>query len=151
MDSSADDVFTVLAGSDDPLVWKYAIPEIGATRHPQTGETLLHVAARTNKRFAIDMLMLTNIINPVLRSQTMQRALDLATDHDVVAKLTRYSEFQPTRLYATWYGPYFFKRAFAFLCVVVRWRRSGEIEMDRPTATATAMVVLRQLARIEHV
>jgi len=146
MDSSANDVFTVLAGSDDPLLWKYAIPEIGATRHPQTGETLFHVAARTNKVFAIDMLMRTDL-NPVLRNKAMQRAVELATDRDIVAKLSRHSEFQPTRRHVNWYGPYFFMRAFAFLCMMVRWKNEGVIAMPKDAV----MEILKRLACLEYV
>ena len=143
---SANDVFTVLAGSDDRLLWKYVIPEIGATRHPQTGETLFHVAARTNKAFAIDMLMRTEL-NPVLRNKAMQRAVDLATDRDIIAKLSFYSEFQPTHRHADWYGPYFFKRAFAFLCMVVRWKNQGMIVMPKDVV----LEILKRVARLEYV
>lgn len=130
MDSSANDIFSVLAGSDDHRLWKYVIPEIGATRHPQTGETLFHVAARTNKVFAIDMLMRTNL-NPLLRNKAMQRAVDLATYRDIIAKLSLHSEFQPTHRHADWYGPYFFSRAFTFLCMVARWKREGVFVMPK--------------------
>ena len=52
-----NDVFNVMAQVDDPTLWRHVSTQIGHTRHPNTNETLCHVAARTNKAFALESLM----------------------------------------------------------------------------------------------
>ena len=74
-----NDVFNVMAQVDDPTLWSHVSTEIGHTRHPITNETLRHVAARTNKAYAVLSLM-KRFVNPHIINESQQRAVDLVTD-----------------------------------------------------------------------
>jgi ankyrin repeat protein len=86
-----------------------------------TGETLLHVAARSGK--VANLLPLFQLwINPFLMDCHGDMALDIALQPDVKSALERYM-YQPLcRQVADWYGPYFIGRARALLLVLQRWR-----------------------------
>ena len=90
-----NDVFILMAQVDDPTLWRHVSGEIGHTPHAITNETLLHVAARTNKAFAVESLM-KRFVNPHIINESQQRAVDLVTDRFILAKLYRYTVFQRT-------------------------------------------------------
>ena len=74
-----NDVFYVMAQVADPTLWRHVSAEIGHTRHSNTTETLLHVAARTNKAYAVVSLM-KRFVNPHIINESQQRAVDLVKD-----------------------------------------------------------------------
>jgi ankyrin repeat protein len=152
LDGSRKDVFKVMSESVDPKLWYYVICEIGATRHPETGETLLHVASSTGKHFAVDMLMRRGF-NPFIRNAANQRPLDTVPKESVlmVEKLQSYSQFRPTVVHMEWMGPYFRMRVVAFLCVLTRWRNQGNATIIALDRNIVSHVIFRHLARMEYV
>lgn len=152
LNSSTYDVFNLMAKSVDPKLWYYVICELGTTRHPKTGDTLLHVAARTGKHFAVDSMMRRGF-NPFIRNTANQRPLDIIPKESVLmmVKLQSYAQFRPTVVHMEWMGPYFRQRVVAFLCVLTRWRNQGNetiIALDR---NIVSHVIFRHLARMEYV
>jgi ankyrin repeat protein len=152
LDSSNNDVFKVMSESVDPKLWYYVICELGITRHPETGDTLLHVAARTGKHFAVDSMMRRGF-NPFIRNTQNERPVDTVPKESVlmVEKLQAYAQFRPTVVHMEWMGPYFRKRVVAFLCVLTRWRNQGNATIIALDRNIVSCVIFRHLARMEYV
>jgi ankyrin repeat protein len=151
-DLSRYDIFRVMSESVDPKLWYYVICELGTTRHPKTGDTLLHVAARTGKHFAVDSMMRRGF-NPFIRNSADQRPLDTVPKESVsmVEKLQVYAQFRPTIVHMEWMGPYFRQRVVAFLCVLTRWRNQGNATIITLDRNIVSHVIFRHLARMEYV
>lgn len=121
-DNTAVDFFHVMGTCNSVDLWRYFANDYAGTIHPITGNTLLHIAAREKKVFAIPILMQRNV-NPFWRNHKDQTALDVAREVncvEIVAILSDYACFRPTRVHARWFGPYFLSRAYTFLLAVLR-------------------------------
>lgn len=124
LDGSSKDPFVYVSKDNNPAIWRYVANELGDTIHPMTRETLLHVAARTGKAFAVKLLMARGL-NPLRQNKDGLRPLQLATEPATAALLKEYTCFRPTVTHARWFGPFFCARAYTFLLMVERWRRKG--------------------------
>lgn len=119
---TGSDFFLVMAACNSVDLWRYFANDYAGTTHASTGNTLLHIAAREKKVFAIPILMQRNM-NPFWRNHKDQTALDVAREvncPEIVALLSDYACFRPTRVHARWFGPYFLSRAYTFLLAVLR-------------------------------
>lgn len=139
-------VIACIGDSDDPELWQLMAYEPGHSVHPVTRSTLLHVAARTGKHFAVDILMRAQV-NPLARNALGMTPLDMATDAAIKAKLQEYITFRPSLVHMRWRGPYFRMRVHTFLCMVVRWRNEKVRTISKDVTTA----ILRRVAQIENV
>lgn len=95
-DLSDNDIFNVMADSEDPTLWSFVVCDLSGQHHPMTGDTLLHVAVRSNKLYAVESLMRVQV-NPFWRNLDGLRPINLARDKEIIARLQSYSVFQPTR------------------------------------------------------
>jgi ankyrin repeat protein len=112
-----DDVFNVIASSNRIDTWLMAVREFGCYQHYDTGDTLLHMAARTNKLFAVEILMRRRL-NPFILNKKSMRAIDEATDPIIIERLLYYHRFKMERAHLDWLGPYFEVSAVLFMWVV---------------------------------
>jgi ankyrin repeat protein len=145
-DSSENDIFRVMAASNDPALWSLVARDLAGQHHPTTGDTLLHVAARGNKMYAVESLMRQQV-NPFWRNNTGQLAVNETQDKDIRARLAAYSTFRPTRFHAAWFGPYFLQRAVAFLLVVMRWKTKDVRVMPKDVV----LEIIKRVASLEYV
>ena len=107
----------------DPSFWYWCGLELLTTRNSQNGETLLHVAARTNNVIGVCELIRIHT-NPLLRNHIGQQAIDLTSDNSIRIKLLDYisqSDRLPSLTVLRWYGPYCMARIRTFLLVTRRW------------------------------
>ncbi len=121
-DGSEQDVFVTMEGVTNKKLWRLVVGEVNVTRHPETLDTLLHVAARANNVEAVRECCAANL-NPLLRNAAGRLAVELSSDVDLRVELVRYALWRPTRIATQWYGPYFRKRARAWLRVCAHWSR----------------------------
>lgn len=133
LDQSPRDPFVFLQEEDQEAIWRYIANEVGDVVHPVRHETLLHVAARTNKAFAV-VLLIKRGFNPLRLTADGRRPLDLSTDPATRALLREYTCFRPTPMHARWFGPYFCDRAYTFLLVLHRWKRDKVRVIHRDVA-----------------
>jgi hypothetical protein len=145
-DLSDNDIFNVMADSEDPTLWSLIVCDLSGQHHPMTGDTLLHVAVRSNKMYAVDSLMKLQV-NPFWRNLDGLRPIDLAQDKEMFARLQSYSTFRPTRFHAAWFGPYFLQRAVAFLLVVLRWKTKDVRIMPKDVV----LEIIKRVASLEYV
>ena len=150
LDGSANDLFVFLEASTNVRLWQLAAAEVQGLRHPITGDTLLHCAARV--RFAPGMrACMRRWTNPFVVNAAGETAASLLEEGDAVEmqrELRKYSEFDPQRpMTADWFGPYFVDRARAFLSVCNRWAATGE----RHVARDVRMLIVKEIARCETV
>jgi len=116
------DFFRVIGECNSSHLWRYFANDFAGMIHPATGDTLLHVAVREKKTFAVVILMQRNV-NPFWRNHSNHTAMDIAAtnnDKEIISLLNGYACFRPTRIHARWYGPYFLMRAYTFLLVLKR-------------------------------
>jgi hypothetical protein len=119
--------------------------ELSTPRHPLTGDTMLHVAARTNNAVLMRACFDSHQ-NPLLRNRYLLLAVESATDAAMRAELHRYSLWRPTELVTRWFGPYFRGRARAWLLVCARWSRDG----TRNVARDVQLLIVRFVAAAEE-
>lgn len=111
------DVFKAMITSDSPKLWLTAVRELGGHRHIGTGDTLLHLAARSNKMFAVQILMRRRL-NPFIQNNKHLRPIDETTDPAIQNCLLQYHRFKMERAHLDWLGPYFENSAVLFMWVV---------------------------------
>lgn len=111
------DVFNVMITSDNHKLWLTAARELGGQRHIGSGDTLLHLAARSNKMFAVQILMRRRL-NPFIQNNKHMRPIDETTDPAIQNCLLQYHRFKMERVHLDWLGPYFEKSTLLFLWVV---------------------------------
>jgi ankyrin repeat protein len=133
-------------GCRDAALWRLVGLELLTTRHPTSGDTLLHVAARSNNMVAVRELIAI-YMNPLLLNNADHRAVALATDADVRRVLLNYAEFQPRREVVRWYGPLLRDRARTFLLVALRWRAT----QLRCLPKDVEYLIIQRVAAVEYV
>jgi ankyrin repeat protein len=141
-DGTQNDIFCALASSNDPQMWLETVRELGGMRHPKTGDTLLHMAAHTNKLFAVQLLMQRRL-NPFILNNAFKRPVELSTDTGIVACLREYEVFRPERAHMDWLGPYFEHSAVMLLWVI---KQSGSREVQQ-YRKLLATLILERLRR----
>jgi ankyrin repeat protein len=124
-DESRLDVFNALGSCDQVKLWILASREPGFQQHPTTGETVLHVLARskaltTEQKLEVLAELKKDFRNPLIPNFENQRAVDLTSDPVLKAELLKYMEFQANRWVMQWYGPVFRERVFTMLLVLKR-------------------------------
>jgi hypothetical protein len=124
-DESRKDVFNGLEHCDQVKLWIWASREPGFQQHPKTGETVLHVLARskaltTEQKLEVLAKLKKDFRNPLIPNFKNLRAVDLTSDPVLKAELLRYMEFQANRWVMPWYGPLFSQRVFTMLLVLKR-------------------------------
>ncbi len=143
--SDKDDTFAAMALCTDRRLWRLVVGELLIARHPLTLETLLHIAARSNNCDAVRVCRSFNL-NPLLRNEHGQLAIDLTTDAIVRAELVSYAQWRPTKAVSQWFGPYFEDHAIAWLLVCNRWQQTGVRQLYRDVR----LRVVRWLAAVEE-
>jgi hypothetical protein len=113
LDCADNDVFVRLAGSTNKDLWRLVAGELSTFRHPRSGDTLLHVAARTGNAEVVSLLE-SFWINPLLRNSWGQLAADVAATVALKNELRLYAMWKPQRVFTRWYGPWFELRAITF-------------------------------------
>jgi hypothetical protein len=145
-DGTKNDIFCALASSNDPPMWLETVRELGGMRHPNTCDTLLHVAARTNKLFAVQLLMQRRL-NPFIVNNAFKRPVELSTDPGIVACLREYEVFRLERAHMDWLGPYF-EHSAVMLLWVIKQSGSSEVQQYRKLL---ATLILERLRRKMYV
>jgi hypothetical protein len=124
--------------SNDVQLWTLMAYEYADSQSPVTGDTLLHVAARTDKHFAIDLLMNCQV-NPFKQNKRGE----IPTNE----RLVGYRMFKTTKVHMRWRGPYFRMRVWTLLCIILRWRTTKVRFLSKDVAN----IILRHMAQIENV
>jgi hypothetical protein len=125
LDESRNDVFNALGNCKQVKLWIWASREPGFQQHPKTGETVLHLLARsdaltTEQKLEVLAELKKDFRNPLIPNFKNQRAVDLTSDPLLKAELLKYMEFQANRWVMHWYGPLFRQRVFTMLLVLKR-------------------------------
>ncbi len=147
-DGSARDVFNQLSKSRDDDLWIWASREPCFQQHPTTGDTVLHLLARTDKlssdqKMKVFAALKEDFRNPLIPNFQNERAIDLTSDPVLKAELAKYMEWQPNRWAMHWFGPLFRKRAFALLLVLKRYPRAYVKDIRH--------LLVKYVARAEHI
>ncbi len=147
-DGSAGDVFNQLSKSRKEDLWILASREPCFQQHPTTGDTVLHLLARTanlssDEKIDIFAALKKDFRNPLIPNFQNERAIDLTSDPVLKAELAKYMEWQPNRWAMHWFGPLFRKRAFALLLVLKRYPRAYVKDIRH--------LLVKYLARAEHI
>lgn len=146
LDNTVNDFFTLISKSTDVEMWFRFAVEYGGMRHPFTGNTLLHMAARYANLAILDMLTRRFFINPFVRNSQGCLAADIAFDRHGSKLLQDYAAFRPTVWHARWYGPFFCARAKTWLLILNR-----EAIQGRKFPKDVALYILKKLAEMEYV
>jgi hypothetical protein len=106
-------------------LWICASREPGFQQHPKTGETVLHLLARsdaltTEQKLEVLAKLKKDFRNPLIPNFKNERAVDLTSDPVLKAELLKYMEFQADARAMEWYGPLFRQRVFTMLLVLKR-------------------------------
>jgi hypothetical protein len=101
-DESRNDVFNGLARCKQVKLWIWRRVSQGFSRHPKTGETVLHLLARsdaltTEQKLEVLAELKKDFRNPLIPNFKNQRAVDLTSDPLLKAELLKYMEFQADR------------------------------------------------------
>jgi hypothetical protein len=85
LDESSDDVFNALRNCKQVKLWILASREPGFQQHPKTGETVLHLLARsdaltTEQKLEVLAKLKKDFRNPLIPNFKNQRAVDLTSD-----------------------------------------------------------------------
>jgi hypothetical protein len=118
------DVFDGMWRCGNPELWRWVGLEMRTPRHPETHETLLHLAAKSNNRAAVKALM-DIWLNPLLCDAWGSLAIELTTDSSIRHDLLAYMALPPQREVMRWYGPYLLQQVRAFLLVLQRWKNDS--------------------------
>ncbi len=147
-DGSHGDVFNRLSESASDNLWILASREPCLQQHCTTGDTVLHLLARTDKlssdqKMKVFAALKKDFRNPLIPNFRNERAIDLTSDPVLKAELAKYMEWQPNRWAMHWFGPVFRGRAFALLLVLKRYPRVYIKDIR--------YLLLKYLARVEHI
>ncbi len=147
-DGSVKDVFNQLSQSRQEDLWIWASREPCFQQHPTTGDTVLHLLARTDnlssdEKMKVFAALKKDFRNPLIPNFQNERAIDLTSDPVLKAELAKYMEWQPNRWAMHWFGPLFRKRAFALLLVLKRYPRAYVKDIRH--------LLVKYLARAEHI
>lgn len=111
-------IYDCILESDNPLLWNLVAAEMQDQHHPLTGETLLHVAVRSGKQFALEEVM-KQCANPFLRNINGDIPLRLATDAVIRTRLSLYMQFKFNKFHILkWRGVHFAQRASTLMRVM---------------------------------
>lgn len=125
LDGSASDVFACVENSRSARFWQLAVADLCGVRHPLTGDTILHCAARAGSLPGVLAYFRRNG-NPFVLNFKCQSALDVSSTLEVSEIIRTRSIFQPANpLTVDWFGPWFLIRARTWMLVCQRWSSSG--------------------------
>ena len=110
LDNSAADVFNALCESNKEELWILASREPDFGRHPLSGDTVLHLLARstaltTEQKLRVLENLKKDYRNPLIPNYKNKRAIDLTTDPVLKQQLAVYMEFRCDGRVLEWYGP----------------------------------------------
>ncbi len=148
LDGSVSDVFNQVSKSTSVYLWIWASREPCFQQHPTTGDTVVHLLARTDslsssEKMKVFAALKKDFRNPLIPNFRNERAIDLTSDPVLKAELAKYMEWQPNRWVMHWFGPLFQKRAFALLLVLKRYPRVYIKDIRH--------LLVKYLARTEHI
>ena len=150
LDGSQNDYYTVLRelAPNDARLWSMVTSATSGGRHPITGDTTLHAAVRTGHADCV-AAVLRHMPNPFLRNIARETPFDVAVGlskwverQKIIFGLKLYSQWRPSYVCADWYGPFFCRRAKAFLLVA---KRLKVFPRD------LVLLILKHLADLEYV
>jgi len=147
-DESRKDVFNGLARCKQVKLWIWASREPDMQRHPKTGETVLHVLARSDaltleQKLEVLAKLKKDFRNPLIPNFKNQRAVDLTSDPSLKAELLKYMEFQADARAMEWYGPVFRQRVFTMLLVLKRLHVAANKDIRK--------LLAKYMIKVEHI
>lgn len=104
----------------DPQTWHWIGYEMQSRQEGAAYETLLHVACRSPVSAMAVPVLLRLCLNPYLRDNKGCLPLDVCVAKETRSLLRGYMRWRPTIQHTRWFGPFFEKRARAFLLVCTR-------------------------------
>jgi hypothetical protein len=148
LDESPNDVFNALARCKQVKLWIWASREPGFQQHPKTGETVLHVLARSDaltieQKLEVLAKLKKDFRNPLIPNFKNQRAVDLTSDPLLKAELLKYMEFQADARAMEWYGPVFRQRVFTMLLVLKRLHVAANKDIRK--------LLAKYMSKVEHI
>lgn len=146
-DMSKNDVFYVLQNLPQKYphkmsLFKMVISEFRSFIHPLTLETMLHISARAGFNFAV-LECMKRRINPFVRNRDGNTARDVSKSDVCRNSIKKYEIFVPE--HAHFFGPFFQERAFAFLLVCQRLRKTKNVLIPKEIR----LLILQQLSLLE--
>jgi hypothetical protein len=147
-DESPDDVFNGLERCNQVKLWIWASRESDMQRHPKTGETVLHLLARsdaltTEQKLEVLAEVKKDFRNPLIPNFKNERAVDLTSDPVLKAELLKYMEFQAEKMVMRWYGPVFRERVFTMLLVLKRLHVAANKDIRK--------LLAKYMSKVEHI
>jgi len=109
MDMVPNDIFAALAECSDEVVWVEASREPCFQLHPVSGETVLHLLAKSSKLSVEQKLRVLSHLkrdyrNPLVLNWKNQRPIDLAANQpELKEELAKYMQFQPRGRQLDWF------------------------------------------------
>jgi hypothetical protein len=147
-DESSDDVFNGLENCEQVKVWIWASREPGFQQHPKTGETVLHVLARSDaltmeEKLEVLAELKKDFRNPLIPNFKNERAVDLTSDPLLKTELLKYMEFRAEKMVMRWYGPLFRQRVFTMLLVLKRLNVAANKDIRQ--------LLAKYMSKVEHI
>jgi ankyrin repeat protein len=148
LDESSDDAFNALESCEKVKLWIWASREPGFQQHPTTGETVLHLLARsdaltTEQKLEVLAELKKDFRNPLIPNFENQRAVDLTSDPLLMAELLKYMEFRAEKMVMRWYGPLFRQRVFTMLLVLKRLNVAANKDIRK--------LLAKYMSEVEHI
>jgi hypothetical protein len=117
-------------------------------RHPNTGETVLHLLARSDaltieQKLEVLTELKKDFRNPLIPNFKNKRAVDLTSDPLLMAELPKYMEFQAEKMVMRWYGPVFRERVFTMLLVLKRLHVAANKDIRK--------LLAKYMSKVEHI
>jgi ankyrin repeat protein len=144
------DYYTVLRelAPKDARLWDMVAANVSGGRHPITGDTTLHASVRTGCAESVAAVF-RRLPNPFLRNIAGETPLDVAYGlpqgeerRKIIVCLKFYAQWKPSNVCADWYGPFFCRRAKAFLLVAQRLKLFPR---------DIVLMILKRVADLEYV
>jgi hypothetical protein len=137
-----------LARCEQVKLWILASREPGFQQHPKTGETVLHLLARsdaltTEQKLEVLAELKKDFRIPLIPNFKNQRAVDLTSDPVLKAELLKYMEFRAEKMVMRWYGPVFRQRVFTMLLVLKRLHVAANKDIRK--------LLAKYMSKVEHI
>jgi hypothetical protein len=130
LDDSEGDAFRTVLHSKDAELWKWVSREARMQQHPITGDTVFHLLCRTDaltieQKLAVFADLKLHHRNPLTPNYRNELCVQLAKEPELKKALQEYACWQPHWQAMEWFGPLFYKRAFALLLVCYRFKKKN--------------------------
>jgi hypothetical protein len=119
---SNNDWFAALRGCNQVTLWIWASREPWFQQHPMTGETVMHLLARTDALTTEQKLQVLSELkrdfrNPLILNFNKELAVDVASDPVLKIELRKYMQFRPNRYCACFVFCIVFQTLLDLSCV----------------------------------